>query len=42
MYLKFCGFKSNEDVLKAIELPIDAIGFINFPKSRRHFDLNQI
>lgn len=42
MYLKFCGFKSNEDVLKAIELPIDAIGFIHFPKSRRHLDLNQI
>ena len=31
MYLKFCGFKRKEDVLKAIELPIDAIGFIHFP-----------
>lgn len=42
MYLKFCGFKSKEDVLKAIELPIDAIGFIHFPNSRRHCDMNQI
>ncbi|MEX2947656.1 phosphoribosylanthranilate isomerase [Staphylococcus warneri] len=42
MYLKFCGFKSKEDVFKAIELPIDAIGFIHFPKSRRHRNLNQI
>lgn len=42
MYLKFCGFKRKEDVLKAIELPIDAIGFIHFPNSHRHRDMSQI
>lgn len=42
MYLKFCGFKRKEDVLKVIELPIDAIGFIHFPNSHRHRDMSQI
>ena len=42
MYLKFCGFRYEDDVKKAIESDIDAIGFIHFSKSRRHLDINQI
>ncbi|MFU0768996.1 phosphoribosylanthranilate isomerase [Staphylococcus pasteuri] len=42
MYLKFCGFRYEDDVKKAIEYDIDAIGFIHFSKSRRHLEINQI
>lgn len=36
MKLKFCGFTSIEDVTAASQLPIDAIGFIHYEKSKRH------
>ncbi len=42
MYLKFCGFRYEDDVKKAIECNIDAIGFIHFSKSRRHLEINEI
>lgn len=35
MKLKFCGFTSIEDVTAASQLPIDAIGFIHYEKSKR-------
>ncbi|PTF28985.1 phosphoribosylanthranilate isomerase, partial [Staphylococcus cohnii] len=38
MKLKFCGFKTIEDVYKAKDLDIDAIGFIHYPKSKRYVD----
>src|SRR5699024_10890133 len=42
MKLKFCGFKTLEDVNKAKDLNIDAIGFIHFPQSKRFVDLEKI
>lgn len=42
MYLKFCGFKNEDDVKKAVEFDIDAIGFIHYSKSRRHLSIHQI
>ena len=34
--IKFCGIKRKEDVLKALELGVDYIGFILYPKSPRY------
>lgn len=42
MKLKFCGFKTIEDVYKAKDLDIDAIGFIHYPKSKRYVDIDKI
>lgn len=42
MKLKFCGFKTLEDVNKAKDLNIDAIGFIHFPQSKRFVDIEKI
>ena len=40
--LKFCGFKTKSDILKANSLDIDMIGFIHYPKSKRHLNIEQI
>lgn len=42
MKLKFCGFKTLEDVYKAKDLNIDAIGFIHYPNSKRYVDIEKI
>ncbi|MCD8786132.1 phosphoribosylanthranilate isomerase [Staphylococcus gallinarum] len=42
MKLKFCGFKTVDDVEKAKNLNIDAIGFIHYPKSKRFVDVQTI
>ncbi|QFL17955.1 hypothetical protein DQU99_07330 [Staphylococcus aureus] len=42
MKLKFCGFTSIKDVTAASQLPIDAIGFIHYEKSKRHQTITQI
>ena len=42
MIVKFCGFKSDEDIEKVKDLNVDAVGFIHFPKSKRHVSINQI
>ncbi|EHJ08630.1 phosphoribosylanthranilate isomerase [Staphylococcus simiae] len=42
MKLKFCGFQSLQDVKNASTLPIDAIGFIHYEKSKRHQTIQQI
>ncbi|UDI78325.1 phosphoribosylanthranilate isomerase [Staphylococcus taiwanensis] len=42
MILKYCGFKSEQEVLNCIDLNIDMIGFIHYPKSKRHVTLNQL
>ncbi|MCJ1656407.1 phosphoribosylanthranilate isomerase [Staphylococcus sp. NRL 18/288] len=42
MILKFCGFKTIKDVAKVKSLNIDMIGFIHFPKSKRHVDMQQL
>lgn len=42
MKLKFCGFKTLEDVEKAKGLNIDAIGFIHYSKSKRFVDVPTI
>lgn len=42
MKLKFCGFTSIKDITEASQLPIDAIGFIHFEKSKRHQTVAQI
>ncbi|PHK49348.1 phosphoribosylanthranilate isomerase [Staphylococcus edaphicus] len=42
MKLKFCGFRNLEDVQKAKDLNIDAMGFIHFPKSKRFVDIPTI
>lgn len=40
--LKFCGFKTKSDILKANSLDIDMIGFIHYPKSKRHLNIEKI
>lgn len=40
--LKFCGFKTKSDILKVNSLDIDMIGFIHYPKSKRHLNIEQI
>lgn len=42
MKLKFCGFRTLEDVAKVRDLNIDAIGFIHYPKSKRYVDVPTI
>lgn len=42
MKLKFCGFKTLDDVEKAKNLNIDAIGVIHYPKSKRFVDVQTI
>lgn len=42
MKLKFCSFTSIKDVTAASQLPIDAIGFIHYEKSKRHQTITQI
>ncbi|RIO79818.1 phosphoribosylanthranilate isomerase [Staphylococcus gallinarum] len=42
MKLKFCGFKTLDDVEKAKNLNIDAIGFIHYSKSKRFVDVQTI
>lgn len=42
MILKFCGFKSEEDIQKVKNLNVDAVGFIHFPESKRHISINQL
>ena len=40
--LKFCGFKTKSDILKANSLDIDMIGFKKKKKSKRHLNIEQI
>ena len=42
MILKFCGFKSEEDIQKVKNLNVDAVGFIHFPESKRHISINHV
>ncbi|PKI23139.1 phosphoribosylanthranilate isomerase [Staphylococcus succinus] len=42
MKLKYCGFRTLEDVKKAKDLNIDAMGFIHYPKSKRYVDISTI
>src|SRR5699024_1765982 len=42
MKLKFCGFKTLEDVYKAKDLNIDAIGIIHYPNSKRYVEIDEI
>lgn len=42
MKLKFCGFRTLEDIAKVRDLDIDAIGFIHYPKSKRFVDVPTI
>lgn len=42
MKLKFCGFKTLEDIEKAKFLNIDALGFIHYPRSKRFVDVATI
>ncbi|MEJ7172838.1 phosphoribosylanthranilate isomerase [Staphylococcus caprae] len=42
MIVKFCGFKSDEDIEKVKDLNVDAVGFIHFHKSKRYVSINQI
>ncbi|MCG7340385.1 phosphoribosylanthranilate isomerase [Staphylococcus sp. ACRSN] len=42
MKLKFCGFKTLEDIEKAKFLNVDALGFIHYPRSKRFVDVATI
>lgn len=42
MKIKFCGFRTLDDVQKAKALNIDAIGFIHFAGSKRFVDIQTI
>ena len=42
MKIKFCGFRTLEDVEKAKALNIDAMGFIHFTESKRFVDIQTI
>ncbi|PTE66842.1 phosphoribosylanthranilate isomerase [Staphylococcus devriesei] len=42
MILKLCGFKTEEDIQKVNLLNIDMVGFIHYPKSKRHVDISHI
>src|SRR5699024_7605620 len=42
MKLKFCGFKTLEDVYKAKDLNIYAIGFIHYPNSKHYVEIDEI
>lgn len=42
MKIKFCGFRTLEDVEKAKALNIDAMGFIYFTESKRFVDIQTI
>lgn len=42
MFLKYCGFQTQDDIKYAVEEDIDAIGFIHYPKSKRHQSLDEI
>lgn len=42
MKIKFCGFRTLEDVEKAKALNIDALGFIHFTESKRFVDIQTI
>lgn len=39
--VKICGLRRKEDVIKAIELGFDALGFILCEKSKRHISLEE-
>ena len=40
--VKFCGIKREEDLLKAVELNVDYVGFILYPKSPRFVELERL
>ena len=40
-FIKFCGMTREADVAKAIELGVDAVGFVLWPGSPRHVDLDR-
>jgi len=40
--IKFCGIKRKEDVLKALELGVDYVGFILYPKSPRYVSWEEL
>jgi phosphoribosylanthranilate isomerase len=40
-FIKFCGMTREADVAKAIELSVDAVGFVLWPGSPRHVDLTR-
>ncbi|UTB80758.1 phosphoribosylanthranilate isomerase [Staphylococcus carnosus] len=42
MFLKYCGFQTQDDIKYAVEQHIDAIGFIHYPKSKRHQSIVEI
>ncbi|EKU47093.1 phosphoribosylanthranilate isomerase [Staphylococcus massiliensis] len=42
MYIKFCGFKRLVEVEVAVELGVNAIGFIHYPKSKRHVSIEEM
>ncbi|ANZ33417.1 phosphoribosylanthranilate isomerase [Staphylococcus carnosus] len=42
MFLKYCGFQTQDDIKYAVEQHIDAIGFIHYPKSKRHQSIDEI
>jgi phosphoribosylanthranilate isomerase len=40
-FIKFCGMTREADVAKAIEFGVDAVGFVLWPGSPRHVDLDR-
>lgn len=42
MILKFCGFKTKSEVLKLPTLNVNMVGFVHYPKSKRHLEIEQI
>lgn len=40
--VKFCGMTRSEDVHSAVELGVDALGFILYPKSKRALSFEQL
>ncbi|QLK86782.1 phosphoribosylanthranilate isomerase [Staphylococcus sp. 17KM0847] len=42
MYIKYCGFTRQQDVEAACTCPINAIGFVMYPKSERYAEMSTV
>lgn len=42
MYIKYCGFTRQQDVQNAVDLNVNAIGFITYSKSSRYVSIDEI
>lgn len=40
--IKFCGFTREQDIVRAVALGVDALGFVMWPKSARSVNIEQL